>query len=127
MQKIERGITGNEHFEKLRAGLEAEGFALSCLLQAKTVGSGHHFKYPDMEIWHVLAMGGKSPAVATIVVRDIVTSHGDGLGLWVEASSIRVEENIRQIIGRMANVGELDEEEQKYGGVTRIGIADLAR
>jgi len=99
MKKIERDLTGNPHFEKLRAGLEAEGYALRCLMQAKSIDTGRQFKFPDVEIWQVLAMGGKSPASATIVVRDMPFDQGDALGLWVEASSAQIEQNVRQIIG----------------------------
>lgn len=99
MKKIERDLTGNPHFEKLRAGLEAEGYVLRCMVQAKTIDTGRQFKFPDLEIWQVLAMGGKSPAIATIVVRDLPFDHGDALGLWVEAASVEVDKNVRQIIG----------------------------
>ena len=99
MKKIERDLTGNPHFEKLRAGLEAEGYVLRCQLQARSIDSGVQFKFPDLEIWNVYSMGGKSPAIATIVVRDMPMRQGDCLGLWFEASSVTIAENVRQIIG----------------------------
>lgn len=113
MLKIERDIHGNLHFEKLRAQLEAEGFAIRCMLQARSIDSGIKFKYPDVEIWQVIG-SEKAPAIATIVVRDMPGRHGEALGLWVEAASIRIEENVRQIIGRLATVDELVEEEEAH-------------
>lgn len=113
MLKIDRDIHGNPHFEKLRAQLEAEGYVIRCMLQARSIDSGVKFKYPDVEIWQVIGTE-KSPAIASIVVRDMPFKDGTALGLWVEAPSARIEENVRQIIGRLATVDELVKEEEAH-------------
>lgn len=103
-------LHGNVQVGILKDLLLNEGYALKSHWYASRDIMGRSYK--DVICALVQPLDGKDPAAGRSV---IIIDHGpDGFGLYVEASSNRIEENVRQIIGRLATVGELVNEETRY-------------
>lgn len=101
----ETDLSDNPRFVRLRELLEAEGFSLRCLWQARTSRHDRSFRFPDVELYQVIG-ADSAPSVATFVVQD----HGDdGISIWFDSHSARIEQDVRTIIdgGRGAQALDL--------------------
>lgn len=102
----------DERFARFRELLEKEGFTLRALGSAKVEGESR----PSLFLFQV--MGDGNPACRTVFVRIYGQQRNvgktDGFGIWFEDQHGRFEETARALAGRMANVGELVDEEERY-------------
>jgi hypothetical protein len=89
----------NDKLEDFRNQLDALGYSWRCLWEAKIPGD----KYCNVSCYNILSAGDK-PEVATVIIHDYgerYPEHG-GYMLWIEASSNKIEDDVRLITGKGA-------------------------